>query len=219
MGRKPLWSLPVTYAAVGATQTQEALAFPPAGLRPFEKRVRIGTGPARWEFAWRATLSWGIKIRSGFEIELTETPPEVREGSYSPVGFDESGTPVEPATVEDEPAEVAYGPDGLPFVQPGDSVWLILAVGPFRFREPVRVIYVIDEPNRKGFAYGTLPGHPLSGEELFLVDLDDDGAVWLTLRSLSQPASTRWRLAAPLLSLAQRMLRRRYFAALTGPVD
>ena len=28
---------------------------------------------------------------------------------------------------------------------------------------PVRVVYVIDEARRKGFAYGTLPGHPERG--------------------------------------------------------
>lgn len=218
MARKPLWSLPVSYAAVGATQSQESLAFPPEGMRPFERRVRIGTGPARWDFAWRATLSWGIKIRSGFAVEVTETPREVREGSYTPVTFDESGTPVAPAAIG-ESEEVVYGPDGLPFVSPGDSVWLTVKLGPFRFREPVRVIYVIDEPNRKGFAYGTLPGHPLSGEESFVVELEDDGSVWLTLRSLSRPAPGKWTAAAPLLALAQRTLRARYLSALTGPVD
>jgi uncharacterized protein (UPF0548 family) len=218
VARKPLWSLPVNYAAVGATQAQESMAFPPQGYRPFERRVRVGTGPARWEFAWRATLSWGIKIRSGFEIELTETPQEVRDGSYTPVTFDDSGTPVGAAGTGASD-EVLYGPDGLPFVTPGDSVWLIFAFGPFRFREPVRVIYVIDEPNRKGFAYGTLPGHPLSGEEMFVVDVEDDGSVWLTLRSLSRPAPGKWTAAAPLLALAQRVLRNRYLSALSGPVD
>lgn len=218
MSKKALWSLPVNYAAVGATQSQESVSFPPSGYKPFERRVRIGTGPARWEFAWRATMSWGISIRSGFTVELTETPQEVREGSYTPVTFDDSGSPVTAAEVG-EPEEEVYGPDGLPFVKPGDSVWLVFALGPFKLRQPVRVIYVIDEPNRKGFAYGTLPGHPLSGEELFVVDLEDDGSVWLMLRSLSRPAPGRWTAAAPLLAVAQRVLRRRYFAALSGPVD
>ncbi|WP_403024603.1 DUF1990 family protein [Salinibacterium sp. GXW1014] len=218
MSKKALWNLPVNYAAVGATQSQESIAFPPKGYRPFEKRVRIGTGPARWEFAWRATMSWGIMIRSGFDVELTETPLEVREGSYTPVTFDDSGTPVAAAGTG-EREEVPYGPDGLPFVTPGDSVWLVFSIGPFKLREPVRVIYVIDEPNRKGFAYGTLPGHPLSGEELFVVDLEDDGSVWMMLRSLSRPAPGKWTAVSPLLSLAQRALRRRYLAALSGPVD
>lgn len=218
MAPAPLWQNAVNYAAVGATQTQESMAFPPKGYRPFERRVRIGTGPARWEFAWRATMSWGIKVRSGFDVELTETPDEVREGSYTPVVFDESGTPVVAAGSIDAD-EVTYGPDGLPFVAPGDSVWLVFKLGPLRLKEPVRVVYVIDEPGRKGFAYGTLPGHPLSGEEMFVVDLEDDGSVWLTIRSLSRPAPGKWTVVAPILSLIQRVLRRRYFAALSGPVD
>ena len=46
---------------------------------------------------------------------------------------------------------------------------LRLGLGPLSFAAPVRVVYVIDEPGRKGFAYGTLPGHPESGEEAFMV--------------------------------------------------
>jgi uncharacterized protein (UPF0548 family) len=30
---------------------------------------------------------------------------------------------------------------------------------------PCRVVYVVDEPRRAGFAYGTLPGHPEIGGE------------------------------------------------------
>ena len=44
---------------------------------------------------------------------------------------------------------------------------------------PARVVYVIDEPLRKGFAYGTLPGHPETGEEAFIVEYRDDDSVWL----------------------------------------
>lgn len=117
MSRPALWNLPVTYAAVGATQSPETLRYPPEGYRVFEKRVRIGTGPARWDFAWHATLAWGIKVRSGFTIELTETPPEVTEGSYAPVSFDTAGTPVAPA-ITGPSTETVYGPDGLPFVSP-----------------------------------------------------------------------------------------------------
>ena len=218
MSSRPLWELPVSYASVGATQSRELLAFPPKGYRSFEKRVRIGTGPARWEFAWRATMAWGISIRSGFTIELTETPPEVLENSYTPVTFDDAGVPVAPAGTVD-PDVLEYGPDGLALVKPGDSVWLVTKLGPFCTRQPVRVVYVIDEGNRKGFAYGTLPGHAISGEEQFVVDLEDDGSVWLTIRTLSRPAPGRWTLAAPLLSVAQRVLRRRYFSSLSGPVD
>jgi uncharacterized protein (UPF0548 family) len=35
-------------------------------------------------------------------------------------------------------------------------------------REPVRVVAVADLPDRRGFAYDTLPGHPVTGEEAFI---------------------------------------------------
>ena len=39
-------------------------------------------------------------------------------------------------------------------------------------KAPCRVVYVVDEPHVRGFAYGTLPGHPESGEERFVVRHD-----------------------------------------------
>ena len=40
---------------------------------------------------------------------------------------------------------------------------VIVHLGPVR--APCRVVYVVDEPDRRGFAYGTLPGHPeIDGE-------------------------------------------------------
>ena len=38
-------------------------------------------------------------------------------------------------------------------------------LGPFV--APCRVVYVLAEKNRRGFAYGSLPGHAVSGEEFF----------------------------------------------------
>jgi len=217
VSRPALWNLPASYASIGATQAGDMMSFPPRGYKPFEKRVRVGTGPVRWDFAWHATLAWGINIRSGFTVELTETPAEVSEGTYVPVSFDTAGVPIVPASSGVD--EAVYGPDGLPLVKPGDSVWLIAHIGPFRIPEPVRVVYVIDEPNRKGFAYGTLPGHPLSGEESFIVELDEDGSVWLTIRSLTRPANGWWMIAWPAISIFQRVVRSRYAKALPGPVD
>ena len=81
-------------------------------------------------------------------------------------------------------------------------------------REPARVVAVVDEPARCGFAYGTLDGHPVSGEESFVVHRSPDGSVWLTLRSLTRPAPGRWRLAFPAILIAQRCYRSRYLRAL-----
>jgi uncharacterized protein (UPF0548 family) len=108
--------------------------------------------------------------------------------------------------------EAAAG-DSARVVQ-GADFWLIANVGPWRVREPVRVVAVIDELERCGFAYGTLTGHPVSGEEAFILDRTSDGSVWLTLRSLTRPPKGPWRLAYPLVLIAQRWYRRRYQRAL-----
>ncbi|MFF3482884.1 DUF1990 family protein [Streptomyces sp. NPDC002701] len=90
--------------------------------------------------------------------------------------------------------------------------------GPFTVREPVEVVAVVETSDRCGFAYGTRHGHPVSGEEAFVVHRDGEGTVRLTLRSLTRAApSGPWRRLFPLLLLAQRVARRRYLRALVRP--
>lgn len=81
-------------------------------------------------------------------------------------------------------------------------------------REPVEVVAVVRRADRVGFAYRTLPGHPVSGEEAFIAHRSGD-TVLLTIRSLTRPGDrARWRAAYPGLLLAQQVARRRYFRAL-----
>jgi uncharacterized protein (UPF0548 family) len=56
-----------------------------------------------------------------------------------------------------------------------------------------------------GFAYGTLPGHLLGGEERFLVEWDrGEGSVWFDILALSRPASLAGRVGYPLVRRLQR---------------
>lgn len=80
---------------------------------------------------------------------------------------------------------------------------------------PCRVVYVIDEADRCGFAYGTLPGHPESGEEAFLLDRGTDTATTFTITGFSRPATTAAKLAGPLARRVQDFLTARYLRALT----
>lgn len=82
--------------------------------------------------------------------------------------------------------------------------------------EPVEVVAVVEDGDRVGFAYRTLPGHPVDGEEAFVVHRDSvDGDITLTVRSLTRAAPQQpWRLLHPLLRIAQRVARRRYLRAL-----
>lgn len=97
---------------------------------------------------------------------------------------------------------------------PGTAVLLGLGVGRLRLTAPCRVVYVVDEPRRRGFAYGTLTGHPERGEELFLVERLADDSVSFTVTAFSRPAAW-WARAAPLPArLAQRGIVGRYLRAL-----
>ena len=80
---------------------------------------------------------------------------------------------------------------------------------------PCRVVYVVEEPDRRGFAYGTLPGHAESGEELFLVRYDPGtGDVYAEVTAFSRHAMWWSRLASPATSLIQRIVTDRYLRAL-----
>lgn len=77
-----------------------------------------------------------------------------------------------------------------------------------------RVLSIVDEPDRRGFVYGTLPGHPERGEEAFLVTIDADGTVRAAVQGFSRPAPGIWMLGAPILRLVQLIYTRRYVRAL-----
>jgi uncharacterized protein (UPF0548 family) len=90
---------------------------------------------------------------------------------------------------------------------------VLVGFGPLR--APCRVVYVVDEPDRRGFAYGTLPGHAESGEELFAVRYDPaTDEVFAEVTAFSRHATWWSRLGAPATSLAQRFVTKRYLAAL-----
>ncbi|MBL8858763.1 MAG: DUF1990 domain-containing protein [Planctomycetes bacterium] len=60
-----------------------------------------------------------------------------------------------------------------------------------------RIVYVHDEPERFGFAYGTLPEHAESGEERFVVRRNDAGLVTYELTADSRPQQLLAQFAHP----------------------
>ena len=77
-----------------------------------------------------------------------------------------------------------------------------------------RIVVVVDEPNRYGFAYGTLSVHPECGEEAFIVSRDGDGNVRLDIDGVSRPAAALARLVPLLGDQLQDRGVRRYLAAM-----
>jgi uncharacterized protein (UPF0548 family) len=179
----------VTYGAVGATRDPDLLRFPPEGFRPVEASARIGHGAERFEHATTLALTWGIQQRSGFGVR------------------------------RESPEGMTFAPDGAPLLVAGETATIVTRViGERGLRSPVRVVYVVEEPNVRGFACGTLPGHQVEGEEAFIIEHRDDGSVWLTVRAFSKPAGRLWRALAPVLRVSQWLIRRRYLRALAGPL-
>jgi uncharacterized protein (UPF0548 family) len=90
---------------------------------------------------------------------------------------------------------------------------VLVGIGPVR--APCRVVYVIDEPDHRGFAYGTLPGHPESGEELFAVRYDSaSDEVHAEVTAFSRHATWWSKLGSPVTALMQRVITSRYLSAL-----
>lgn len=78
-------------------------------------------------------------------------------------------------------------PDSEP-IENGKIVAVLFQVLGVWWINSARIVYTIDEANRYGFAYGTLPGHLEKGEECFWVERDEQGAVYYHIKAFSRPA-------------------------------
>jgi uncharacterized protein (UPF0548 family) len=98
-----------------------------------------------------------------------------------------------------------YWPDTP--LEPGKTVAVLGRVVGLWWLSVTRIVYVLDEstPMRRfGFAYGTLDGHPMRGEERFLIEWRGDNTVWYDLLAFSRPGSWLTWLGYPLARRAQR---------------
>ncbi len=93
-------------------------------------------------------------------------------------------------------------------IEAGETIAMYARFMGFWWRNSCRIVYTINEPGRFGFAYGTLPGHIECGEELFMVEKDEAGQVWYTLRAFSKPRHWLVKLAYPIVRLLQARFRR-----------
>ena len=98
----------------------------------------------------------------------------------------------------------------------GATAVVVLAVGPVALTAVDRIVAVVDEPDRWGFAYGTLPGHPEVGEEAFVVTLAADGTVTARVTARAHLALPLGRLVQRVLAPIQRRAARAYLASLAA---
>lgn len=96
----------------------------------------------------------------------------------------------------------------------GETVLLVIETAGFWATAACRVVYVVDEPNRFSFAYGTLPGHPEQGEVAMIVERNEIGGAVFRIVSFSRTVDPLARLGSPITRRIQRRVTDRYLQAL-----
>ncbi|WAC65705.1 DUF1990 family protein [Agrococcus sp. SL85] len=204
---RPIAERPTNYGAVGATAHFDFHRFPPKGFEVVQRRARIGHGRSRYEAAIAALRTWKVQRLSGIEIDVMGT----EEGTvYRPVGF-EGQEATRAASIE---PQQTFGPDGEPFLQPGDSVDQRIRVAGVTFHAPMRVIAVEEEATSHGVILGSLDGHPLAGEERFTIEIAEDESVFLHFRAIVRNQAWWARAAAPIADAVRRRHHERFMDVL-----
>ncbi|MFT4212744.1 MAG: DUF1990 family protein [Microbacterium sp.] len=199
----------VDYAAVGATQAPDLMQYPPERSIPSHESWRIGSGEERFRAAGEALLSWHAQRDAGLQVR------DVRPASgpaYTGVSFDEQGQPVAPTRFE---ADQRFDEDGTPYVGAGMTLRLHGRIGSHSADAEVRVIFVVEEKRRIGFALGTVGDSVVSGEESFMLDWYENDEVWFTVRAFDAPVAVRYRMLPQLVKHRRRELAQRYLRAIS----
>ena len=199
----------VDYAAVGATQAPDLMQYPPERSIPAEESWRIGSGESRFRTAGDALLSWTAQKAAG--LTLSDVRPAAGP-MYSGVSFDEEGHPVAPSRLE---ADQRFDSDGTPFVGAGTTVHVHGRVRGMKADGELRVIYLIEEARRVGFALGTVGGSVVSGEESFLLDWYANDEVWFTVRAFDAPSALAYKMLPALTRRRRRELSKGYLRAIS----
>jgi uncharacterized protein (UPF0548 family) len=102
-----------------------------------------------------------------------------------------------------------------PGVEPadGETVLIVVPFGPVEMVVPNRIVTVVDEADRFGYAYGTLPGHQESGEEAFVAQRTAPDRLRLEVRIDARPATLLTRIGGPIAARVQHVAARRYLQA------
>jgi uncharacterized protein (UPF0548 family) len=98
-------------------------------------------------------------------------------------------------------------------VRPGLTIAFSFRLARAYVTAAARVVYVTSEPDKRGFAYGTLPEHPEQGEEAFHV-IRDGSRVIFRVTAFSRPRHPLARVGAPVTRLIQLRMTEAYARAM-----
>lgn len=160
------------YGAVGASSSPDLMRFPPEGSAAFEHERKLGSGVERFLTASSMLMTWGAQRAAGIEVRDVDQSDHEH---YSGITYSRSGVP-EPAPE----LEVRYGSDGEPFLTAGTTA--VLHWPGRGVVRNVRVVFVVDEPRRGGFALGTADDAGVVGETAYYVEHRADDTVWAIAR-------------------------------------
>jgi uncharacterized protein (UPF0548 family) len=131
-------------------------------------------------------------------------------GRYDEAGFTRLADAIERWQVQLGAGMTVYPAEP---VRPGLTFALALPLPAGWVTAAGRVVYVTSEPGRRGFAYGTLPGHPERGEEAFHL-VRRDSRTLLEIVAFSRPAHPLARLGTPVARALQARTNRAYVAGM-----
>lgn len=209
----------LTYPQRGLTQTLDDGDSWPAGYARVEHRVQVGHGAEAYGRLARGILGWGIQRGAGLTVADVpgfpagtgnRTSGRILAGS----GFVHAGTDSGEAKTTASAS-----------MQPGGRVVCGFGVGRLRLPVPCEVVWVEmltavvvlpdgqTRPQRSGFGYGTLPGHPASGEEAFIARIKANGSVHFEVLAFSKPSGLIYKLGSSVTALSQRFVTQRYLHA------
>ncbi len=136
-----------------------------------------------------------------------------------------SGAPTFTRAVEGLRHWKAHGLRGLAVfpedatIRSGATVIVTMGTPLLALAAPCRIVGMVEDADRWGFAYGTLPGHPEQGEEAFEVTMAKDGSVRFAITAFSRPGDPLVRLSGPLGRRVQVLTTKAYLGALHRFVD
>jgi uncharacterized protein (UPF0548 family) len=105
-----------------------------------------------------------------------------------------------------------------PIAPETEVICAVPLAGPVHVLVACRIVGVVDEPDRFGFAYGTLRLHPETGEEAFVVERDASGVVRAEITAFSRPRHPLVRLGAPVARRQQARATQGYLDALQSHI-
>lgn len=105
-----------------------------------------------------------------------------------------------------------------PYIKVGTTLGLAICAGPISLSATCRIVAVIDEAHRFGFAYATLAHHPEDGEESFVIARTASGELEITVTAVWRRSTLANYLFPPVTRLLQNRAIERYLDGIAAPV-